>query len=195
MTRLLAAAALLLAGCPDAKTPAPDPAPPTSAASAAAPPTKELDMPADQPFEILLSDKGVAQLRNGSSAAQLVLHSTNIQPAELVVWGPDGTQLDVFDERSRKKFDNTVTRDMFVELAPGATMPLLQLEIEKAGSSYDLTFGPFEFSGVPKGTYKAQAQWTSAANNAYDEATDQTNPVDGVWLGTVQSAKVDLQIR
>jgi hypothetical protein len=129
-----------------------------------------------------------AVLRNASSKPQYVLHGSQIQPSRLHLYSADGVELNSGDERDVMKFDTRVFRPMYQELAPGATMPLFMPEIKQFGDMYQLTWGPFSFSRLPRGEYGAILDWTSERNDYTDDA-GHIRKLGAVWLGTVRSPR------
>jgi hypothetical protein len=166
----------------------------SGAVCAAPPPAHEKgSTPAmDSPFEIRptlarnLTLKAV--LHNRSGVKQWVLHDLLLQPSELVVTDAQGEALRPSDARNAMKFDNTVRRESFTSVAPNASLELFDTQAVKKDGSYQLKWGPYRFSGLAPGEYRARIRWTSAKRNYVDE-DGTARPMDGVWLGTVTSAE------
>lgn len=151
------------------------------------------------PFEIRLSPRGKGTLVNRSDQPQWVLHTLEIQASELRLDDPSRGTLEAFDSRSIKKFDTTVYREMFEPLAPGAALELFELEQKRKGKEFELVWGPYQFEGIPKGTYSARVRWVSAIDQYLDETSGELTKLPGVWpgvwLGEIESPPVELRVR
>ena len=147
------------------------------------------------PFEIRLSPGGKGTLVNRSDQPQWVLHTRWIQASELRLDDPDRGTLEAFDTRSIKKFDNTVYREMFEPLAPGAVLELFELEQKRKGKEVDLVWGPYQLEGVSKGAYSARVRWVSTIDQYLDEASGELAKLPGVWLGEIESPAIELRVR
>jgi len=151
---------------------------------------------AESPWELRLSVTDGIKLRvglhNRSRTAQVYLYDFNIQPTELILIAPSGKRIEPFDSRSLEKFDNTVYREMYRQAAPGSDVILTEASLE---SGSNLRWGPFEFTNLPAGAYRAQAVWHSKTNHYYDPKSKRTGVVKDVWLGAVTSNTVEVTVR
>lgn len=151
----------------------------------------------DSPLEIRTSlDRGPtlkASLRNRSSATQWVLHDLRLQPSELALIDANGGVVPSRDARDAMKFDNTVRRDSYKPLAPGASLDLFQAKAVKKDGRYQMEWGPYRFSGLAPGPYRARVRWTSAHRDVVEE-DGSVREMNGVWLGTVTSAEFTVRL-
>ncbi|MFO0756451.1 MAG: hypothetical protein U0359_08165 [Byssovorax sp.] len=182
---------------------------PTAAASPSAPPAApavsdpDPDAPPDTktPFELRLRvDKSddapmlVLTLRNVSPRVQRYLHDCLLQPSTLTLRSPSGAALTAFDGRTTMKFDNTVYRRSFSDIAPGGEVELVQAFPSPDDPGSELTFCSFRFSKLRVGTYRAKAVWKSAQNTYFDKPSRSTKKLGAVWLGTLTSNEVSFKI-
>jgi len=150
------------------------------------------------PFEIQLTNKGrkiSAVLRNVSDAEQLFLHTSLAQSSELVLSDSEGNDLSSFDTRSIKKYDNTIYRSYFEALAPAKQAEMFNAEFKSERGGYKMRWGPWEFEGIQPGKYSVQVVWTSAIVDCVDDDTEEDVQMEGVWLGTVKSNSVEINLR
>ena len=168
-----------------------------SAAPLAPPPepaARSQSMPSDAPVLLEWSATGPAVLRNRSTEAFWVLHDQFLQPSALELRTSDGKLLSATDSRANKKFDNTVHRESFQRLEPGAELPLFELRVVPRGELFELKFGPFRFFSVPRGQYQARVVWESTRDRYLDPATGKLQALPGVWLGKVSSNPIELTL-
>jgi hypothetical protein len=160
-------------------------------------PPHETHVARGAPFALVLEKTGTtalrARLKNGSSRRQPYLHDSRLQPVELIIASPSGTPVTARDERRLMKFDNTLHRNLYAELAPGAEATLLAGEARPRGDgNFVLNWGPFSFV-LPPGKYAAHAVFRSAANSWVDE-NGKRGRIAGLWKGTIESAPVALTL-
>jgi hypothetical protein len=147
-------------------------------------------------FEILLSltmpgPTLEAKLVNRSSSEQTVLRNSDLQPSELILAGPSGRELKPFDERTRRKYDRSVSRGMYVKTPSGGLTPLGKAAFRKLpGGKYELRWGPFLFREIPPGVWKARVRFESTIDYLTEQGHRLTEP--GVWKGTIVSEEVDV---
>jgi hypothetical protein len=147
------------------------------------------------PFQLVLVKTGTtglrAQLENRSPRKQPYLHDSKLQPVELVIETIDGKPVIASDQRRVMKFDNTLYRRLYAELAPGAEAVLLDGKARpSADGTFLLDWGPFSFVLAP-GKYVAHAVFRSAASTWVDE-NGKRGRIAGLWKGTIKSAPVEL---
>ena len=134
-----------------------------------------------------------AVLVNQSDNTQPYLHIAFLQRSEIVLTSDSNERLEPFDTRSVRKFDNTVHEYSFQELPPKESVLLGSTIISwNDENGYSITWGPFKFSGVPKGAYSAQVCWESGINKWYDDKTHSFVEVENIWLGKLCSNTVTL---
>ena len=150
-------------------------------------------MTAGQPLSLRVDGLKNAWLENTSSEPQFVLHSLNIQPSRLRLYGSDGRELSALDSRSRKKFDTRVSKSDYLELSPQGKAALFQARLKDFSGSYELIWGPFSFAGLAPGNYQATLEWQSERNDYSGEAGDKQRLL-GVWLGTVQTQRFTVSV-
>lgn len=147
---------------------------------------------AQTPFEIaLVASQGMlrATIKNVSSSPQPLLHNTDLQPSSLALTAPDGTHPAPFDARSIKKFDNTVHAESFTGIAAGQQTRLFEERVKKG----ELTWGPYRWTKLPAGAYKARVVFVSAIDSYKDDTGKQLRH-PGVWLGCVESNAVEFSV-
>jgi len=148
---------------------------------------------ANTPLILSVSTLTQAHLENASDKPQYVLHSLRFQPSRLHLYSASGSDLPVRDRRETMKFDSSVRREEYQALAPRAQLPLFSPRIQASGATFDLTWGPFSFSGLSPGEYDAMLEWESARDDYTDDA-GQSHKLAGIWQGTVRSAHFKVKI-
>ena len=133
-----------------------------------------------------------ARLENTSRKTQFVLHTPLFQPSRLRIHRLDGTEVIPQDERDREKFDNTVRREAFSELAAGQQLELFDSRLKPQASMFELDWGPFNYALEP-GRYDVVIEWQSARADYVDEAGKRQTLAD-VWLGTLESPHFQLKV-
>jgi hypothetical protein len=149
------------------------------------------------PFELVLERTGTtglrAQLKNGTPRKQPYLHDSMLQPVELIIASAGGKPVIAADERRVMKFDNTLRRNLYAELVPGAEATLLSGEARPGrDGNFVLDWGPFSFV-LPPGKYAVHAVFRSAANSWVDE-NGKHGRIAGLWKGTIKSAPIALTV-
>ena len=156
-------------------------------------------MTADCPFALeLRATKGPglsARLVNRSAAALPLLHDARLQPSRLVLTAADGAEIEAFDGRALMKYDPRIYCARFQSLPAGKEIDLGEARFTRRGDGWSLTWGPYEFESLAAGRYTAHLAWTSEADSCQDAADSPLRPVTGVWLGTVESNRVEVTLR
>ena len=154
---------------------------------------------ADEPtFEIRLSVTAPgpwleAVLLNCSGAGQTVLRSGDLQPSRLILKDSSGRALTPFDGRTRRKFDCSVSRGMYVKAPPGGSIPLGKAVFRRLpGGRYELRWGPFHFREIPPGLWKARVQFDSVID--YITEHGHKVPLPDVWKGTAVSTEIEIPL-
>lgn len=130
-------------------------------------------------------------LKNTSTQPQSFLYDPMLQPVMLRLSGARPP----FDERTRKKYDRTIYRELYQELAPGEERELLEAEIVAGeGGKYEVRWGPFRFGDVKRGATTAQAIWTSARDEWVDRDSGERGRMQGIWKGTTRSRVVEVRL-
>jgi hypothetical protein len=147
------------------------------------------------PFELSLEVEGnrlLARLRNRSSGPQVYLVDPHLQPVELALT-TGGRPSVPQDSRQIMKFDRTLHRDLYRELAPGAEVVLLQgafRPVKGERDRYELVWGPFHFA-VAGGTHRVRALLEHRLDRWED---DGKNGRMRVWKGRLVSPEVELKL-
>lgn len=151
----------------------------------------------DEPFDIVLEVAGDtlrAAIVNRSSSEQTMLHDPYVQPARLVLRDKRGRNVEPFDTRSVKKYDNAVHAWMYETLAPSGRRVLVEAAIERdAKRTYRIAWGPYIFEGLAAGPYRAHVVWESEHDTWTDDGV--SGEVEDVWKGTVVSNEVGLKLK
>src|SRR5262245_35287917 len=152
-------------------------------------------MVSESPWELRLSVTDGVHLRavlyNRAKTQQTYLYHSKIQPTELILTAPSGERVESFDTRAEAKFDNTVYREMFRQAAPNSDVTLTEASVE---SDHTLRWGPFLFSNLAPGSYRATAVWRSETNQYYEPKASRTSVMKDVWMGTVTSNTVEIRV-
>jgi hypothetical protein len=144
------------------------------------------------PMKLTASTLADARLENTSRASQFVLHTPLFQASRLRIQRRDGSEIIPQDERDREKFDNTVRRETYTELAAGQKLELFSSRIKAQGSVFELNWGPFTYLLEP-GRYDVVIEWQSARADYLDDAGKRQN-LANVWLGTLESPHFELKL-
>jgi hypothetical protein len=186
---------------PSATAP-PSPAPKDTAAMNNSDPL-EADSPPDPPpsgpppFEIRLrvtAGPGLeVTVRNKSSRSQRYLHDSLLQPSRLELTSPGGRAVKPFDSREIAKFDTRVRKAMFEEIGPGEEAALYEVQITPDQHGKEIYWGPYQFSNLAPGTYRARVVWQSEIDTYFDDSNARRR-VRGVWKGTVTSNEVKIRV-
>ncbi len=149
----------------------------------------------ESPWELRLSIAGTklsAVLHNRTQTRQTYFYDSDLQPVELMLTGASGQRIEPFDSRSTAKFDNTVYREMYRQAAPDGDVTLTEASVAPDRS---LQWGPFQFTNLAAGDYRAHAVWRSQTNQYYDPKGKRTGVLKDVWMGTVTSNTVEIHVR
>lgn len=131
-------------------------------------------------------------LVNKSTEAQTYLYHSDLQPSVLIITDKDGKKIEAFDDRSLKKYDNTVYKNSFQTLEAGQGVVVEKANIQKSDSNYQLTWGPFQYQLSADGSpFRIMAEWESALDKAYDSESKSFEGMN-VWKGKVSSNAVVL---
>jgi hypothetical protein len=111
--------------------------------------------------------------------------------------GAGARPLRAFDERSRMKFDNTLCKRLYRQLAPGASVTLLEGRVRRAGAIHELRWGPFTLD--PKaGSYRAKLvfehrarSWTQGGRG---DPARKRGTFTAIYLGTLTSNEITLRL-
>jgi hypothetical protein len=88
-----------------------------------------------------------------------------------------------------------VPREKYLRLAPGDSAVLGDVTAARgAGGAYALTWGPFSYDALPPGHYGAQVRWESRQREWTDPGGSRRGTLPDVWLGTVESNRVELTL-
>ncbi len=151
---------------------------------------------AESPWELSLSVTDNLKLRavlhNRTKTLQTYLYDTKLQPSDLILTASPGERIKPFDTRTRAKFDNTVYREMYRQAASESDVTLTEASINDDRS---LRWGPFQFTNLAAGVYRAQVVWHSQTNRYYDPKAKRTTALKDVWLGTVTSNTVEIHVQ
>jgi len=150
---------------------------------------------AGAPFELRLEVAGNnlrAHLRNRSARPQVYLVDQHLQPLELAL--VTGGQPSVPEDRRHiMKFDRTLHRGLYRELAPGTEVLLLEGTFQPVKGErelYELDWGPFHFA-VAGGSHRVRALLEHRLDRWED---DGKNGRMRVWKGRLVSPEVELKL-
>ncbi len=103
-----------------------------------------------------------------------------------------GDEVATIDGRMTSKFDNIPHRDLFVHLAPNASIDAGEGAFEKLpGGGYGFHWGWFSVPRLEAGCYQLAIRWTSRITG-WNEDDGRWLPRPDLWLGEVQSVPSDL---
>jgi hypothetical protein len=149
------------------------------------------------PFELTLevvNGAGLrAKLRNRSPKPQLYLVDQRLQPVELALITPDGQPYIPEDRRRTMKFDRTVHKSLYQELAPGGEVVLAEAAFQPVKDEpdlHELVWGPFHFA-VSGGAHRVRAVLTSRLDT-WEE--DGKKGHLKLWKGKLTSNEVELKL-
>jgi hypothetical protein len=155
-------------------------------------------MAEDARFEIHLATAGAlgleAALVNRSGTLQAVLYHADLQPSRLVLKGPAGTEVTPFDERTRRKYDRSVSRAMYVEIPPEGRLGIGGGQFRKFPDGYELRWGPYRFSRIAAGAWTARVTFESRIDWVTDRKTGKRAPYGKVWLGSASSDEIHFEL-
>ena len=132
-------------------------------------------------------------MRNVAKTGKRVLVEAKLQPVELVLTDARGKAIEPFDERSRQKLDTTTHKWLYQVLGPKSALTAYETEATREHGAWELRFGSFTFSALKPGQYRAQLRFTSATN-AWVESDGSRGTYEDVWLGTIESPVVALDL-
>ncbi len=157
----------------------------------------------DSPFELKLkktSEDGkvrlCAFLKNISSSAQFFHHSFMYQASELVLIAQSDVEIFGYDYRERKDYDHTIYYlDDYLSLDPNEEIELDSTFIgQQTPGSPIISWGPFQFNDLKKGSYCAYVIFESLCDSWVDQKTHVSNKIENIWLGKLKSNLVTLEI-
>lgn len=154
-------------------------------------------MSANSVLDLVLSpvkDLGLeARLHNRSNASVWLLLDADLQPSRLTLTGPNGRTAQPFDERTRRKFDTSVSDAMYTEIAAGSSVVLASESFELSSGTYELKWGPYLFSELPPGSWRAQVELESKIT--WVTKGGQEQPAQHrVWKGKLQSNELTITL-
>lgn len=141
-----------------------------------------------------LNDGLAATLINRSAVTRRILYDSDIQPSRLVLLGADSKPARSFDERTRRKIDRQVSNGMYTEIAPGQRVEIERVQFDKESDGYTASWGPFRFSELRAGLWKARVSFDSRIDwvTSGGREVPAANPV---WTGKLISNEVALRLR
>ena len=148
----------------------------------------------ESPWELRMVTEGVklrAVLHNRTKMPQTFLYDSKIQPVELILTPESGKAIEPSDTRAEAKFDNTVYRHMYKQVAPQADETLTEAAVTADRS---LRWGPFLFTNLAHGVYRAQAVWRSETNEYYDPKSKRNVVLKDIWMGAITSNTIELRV-
>ncbi len=195
MNRLAELVLVLFAGVACARSPkgTVDAAVP-EAALVASTPTPGGSMSHPPSFIIQFKPMSTSVLLNQTPRVQWVLHDAMLQPSELEVRDAQGNLVAGFDERATAKFDNTVRKSAFREVAAGGELPLFDLVTVQHDELWELRWGPFRYTGLRAGSYTGAVVFESRVHQYFDEAARVKRELPNTWLGTARSEAVAFRL-
>ena len=148
------------------------------------------------PWQLRLEAAGPLALRlslkNVSTGGQTYFYSQWLQASALQVVNAKGQTMESYDRRAEMKFDNSIRREDFKVLKPGASVMLAEGTFAAKSGKYELHWGTFVFEDLPPGKYTIQAKWKSTQTKWHDRASGKSGVVSGVWVGMVSSNAVEV---
>jgi hypothetical protein len=132
-------------------------------------------------------------LRNCTARPVTVLFDDRLQPPVPQLRNAAGVPIEPADQRRIAKFDRTPYSDLFVALAPGASLDL-RGSFHWVDQAWEGTFGPFRFAALAPGRYTLWATWTSALTRGVEPDSAAERPIPGVWTGQLRSEPVVLNL-
>ena len=134
-----------------------------------------------------------ARLYNRGNTACWLLLDSDLQPSHLTLTGPDGRTAVPFDERTRRKFDTSVSDAMYTEIAAGASIVLAGESFEPSSGTYELKWGPYLFSELSPGNWRARVAFESKIT--WVTQNGQEKPAHHpVWKGKLQSNELTITL-
>ena len=141
-----------------------------------------------------LAENGEGMLLNQSGQRQQILHTIMLQPSRIELEDTEGNVQIAFDTRSVRKFDDTVYCDSFEIVEPHQNLSLFRMNSGKSDSGFTLKWGPYEFSSLDEGAYRARIIWMSETNSCLNE-NEAWVKVENVPIGTFVSNEIIYRIR
>lgn len=155
-------------------------------------------MAEDATFEIRLAAAGdlglEAALVNRSGTVQTALYHPDLQPSQLVLKDRSGQEAPAFDERTRRKYDRSVSRAMYAAIPPGGRLAIGSGQFRKFPDGYELRWGPYRLSRIGAGAWTARVKFESKIDWVTDRKTGKRAPYGKVWLGIVSSDEVRFEL-
>ena len=127
-----------------------------------------------------------------------VLHHKDWQFSKLVIRSTDDVEIIPTDNHADKKTNSSPQKSLFEKINSSDSIELelaVWNSIEKDGAElFNLVWGPYHYSYIPSGEYNVHVEWQSTINTYVDDSGD-TRALEGVWLGTLKSNKVLVQLK
>lgn len=131
-----------------------------------------------------------ATLHNHGTGAVMVLHNDDLQPSRVVLKNGAMVEVKPFDNRTRAKFDRTVTAAMFQRVKPEGSVELGAAKFRKAADGkYALDWGPYHYGDLASGV------WTvSLVFDAVIDSPTSGPKIANAWTGTVVAPAVTVKL-
>jgi hypothetical protein len=149
------------------------------------------------PFELTLEvvqGTGLrAKLKNISAKPQTYLVDDLRQPAALALVTPDGQPYVPEDRRQTMKYDRTIHKGRYRELAPGSEVVVGEAAFQPVAEEpglHELVWGPFHFA-VHSGTHRIRATFESRLDSWEEAGKKGRMPL---WKGKLTSNEVELKL-
>jgi hypothetical protein len=121
-------------------------------------------------------------VKNCSTKELRLFHDGDLQPSQLVFVGPKKVA-PPDDDRTIRKFDNTVRNAEFVKIAPGEERVLEEAYISQNGIQWQC----FRYN-VPSGAWTVKVSFSSKI------AAGNEGKVPNAWLGSIASNTVNIRV-
>lgn len=149
--------------------------------------------PESQPMKIVVADFPEISLQNTTNQDLRVLIHPLLQPARVRLLDPKGQELKPRDRREIMKYDPRVREHMFQVIAPGASISLGRVNLERSKSSSAISYSPWRYEALASGRYQLVIEWESRLNSAINDA-GHSKQLEDVWLGSARSARFYLEL-
>jgi hypothetical protein len=130
-------------------------------------------------------------VKNCTGKAVKLLHDVDLQPSRVDFKAKLKAP---FDERWRRKFDNTVRTRSFLNLEPGTERLLMDEKLKREGEGYALRWGPFEYEAIPLGKQTLHAVLDAWLDSAIDEESGKSVKVENAAVGSFKSNDVTIAL-
>jgi hypothetical protein len=128
--------------------------------------------------------------KNCTAKPLKLLFDNDLQPSRLEFKGKVKAP---FDERSRRKFDNTVRARSFTVLEAGQERLLIDDTFHREGDGYSLAWGPFRFETIPLGKQSLHAVLDAWIDAAVGE-DGKSAKVENAAVGSFKSNEVTITL-